>query len=229
MPILTICSHCQRRARIADDAVGKTVRCSGCEQSFVVPAGTGDILVEWGPIGSGKRVPLTPGKTLTIGRAKDNALSLPGSLVSRRHAALDWVKSEWRLRDRDSGNGTFVNGERIRELGLTDGCRIVIGDFALRVALASTVPGDADDALDAMALDESRAGSMAIVDAADLDLDIDPHAETAEGVVALLPPAEDEPLSTKPRSRTLWDRWPVLTGLLIAIVLAVALLVRLIS
>ncbi len=132
MPILTICPNCQRNARIAHDTVGKMVRCSGCERTFAVPAGSGDVLVEWGPIGSGRRVPLIPGRTLTIGRAKENALNLLGPLVSRRHAALDWVESEWRLRDRKSGNGTFVNGERVREIGLTDGCRIVISSRSSR-------------------------------------------------------------------------------------------------
>ena len=155
MPILTLCANYQRKARIAHDTVGKMVRCSGCEQTFAVPAGSGDVLVEWGPIGSGRRVTLIPGRTLTIGRAKENGLNLPGPLVSRRHAALDWVESEWRLRDRESGNGAFVNGEWVREIGRTDGWRIVIGDFALRVALASTAPGEGDLALDAMALDES--------------------------------------------------------------------------
>ena len=228
MPILTLCPNCQRNARIAKDAVGKTVRFSGCEQSFAVPAGSGDVLVEWGPIGSGRRAPLNPGRTLTIGLSKENALNLLGPLVSRRHAALDWVESEWRLRDRESGNGAFVNGEWVREIGRTDGCRIVIGDFALRVALASTGPGEGDLALDAMALDESGAGSMAIVESSAVELDIDPHAETAEGVSALLPPAEDEP-QPPPGRQPLWNRWPVLAGLLIAIVAIVALLVRLTS
>ncbi len=58
---------------------------------------------------------------------------------------------------------------------------------------------------------------MAIVESTAVELDIDPHAETAEGVSALSPPAEDEPLPSPVRHR-LWNRWSVPAGLLIAIV-----------
>ena len=69
---------------------------------------------------------------------------------------------------------------------------------------------------------------MAIVESTAVELDIDPHTETAEGVSTMLPPAEDEPLPP-PGRQPLWNRWPVPAGLLIAIVAIDALLVRLTS
>ncbi len=226
MPILIVCPRCKSKAQIAEGAAGKTVRCSGCRATFVVPQGTGELLVEWGPVGSGRRVPLAPQQIATIGRATDNVLCLPGPLVSRHHARLEWVESEWRLRDLSSGNGTFVNGHRAREIGLTDGCRIVIGDFALRLSLASTGPSDLDQAMDAMALEESRSGATAIV--GPTDAGADPHADTAAGTVALVPSeAPDAPLPE--RRPPLLERWPVLAALAIVVVVIVVLVIRSLS
>ncbi len=227
MPILTICPHCRRKARIRHDAGGKMVRCTGCEQSFIVPQGAGELLVEWGPVGSGRRVPIVPGEVIVIGRSRGCTLCLPGPLVSRRHASLEWRDEEWQLRDEKSANGTYVNGARVRSLGLTDGSRVVVGDFALRLAVVSSGRTDMDTALDAMALDETRSGAMAIVSPGDTALAADHRADTLEGAAALAPPAPgDRPAGRLPR-RSWHEHWAVLAVVVAAVAGLVALLLRL--
>jgi len=49
----------------------------------------------------------------TIGRASDCALALPKSFVSARHAEIRWNDDGWQVKDLNSRNGTFVNGERL--------------------------------------------------------------------------------------------------------------------
>ncbi|MBN2561371.1 MAG: FHA domain-containing protein [Phycisphaerae bacterium] len=234
MAVLVSCPKCERPAKLPQDSAGKTVRCTGCEQTFRVPHGTGDLAIEWGPIGAGRKVPISPGRTITIGRTKDNLVCLPGALVSRRHAILKWNVSEWKLLDAGSTNGTFVNGQRVREVGLTDGSRIVIGDFALRLAVVSSGPSDLDTALDAMAVEESRSGTLAVVTSQDLPLDAaDSRADTASGEVALTPPDTEQPgvglrhAATQPSRRGLLERWPVVLALAALVIVAVGLLIAL--
>lgn len=225
MTILVTCPSCGRTAQIPRDAAGRIVRCTGCRKPFAVPPGTGDLTVEWGPIGAGRRTPIAPGRTVSIGRTRDNAVSLPGSLISRRHAALDWNGGEWRLRDLGSTNGTFVNGRRIREIGLTDGSRFVIGDFALRLSVATTGPSDLETALDAMALDEPHPATLAVVGPADAPLmPADSRVDTAFGQAGIRV-EEEQPVEPRPWRPRLLERWPVVIALLVLLILAITLLV----
>jgi len=56
---------------------------------------------------------IRPGETLRIGRAADCGLRLEHPSVSRAHAELDFDGDAWRLRDLESKNGTFVEGESV--------------------------------------------------------------------------------------------------------------------
>lgn len=229
MTILVRCPMCERPAKVPQDAAGRTARCTGCKETFTVPLGSGDLTVEWGPTGAGRRIPLSPDETATIGRARQNTLSLPGPLVSRLHATMEWVDYEWKLRDTGSTNGVFVNGQRVKEIGLTDGSRIVLGDFALRLSVATAGPSDFDTALDAMAVEETKAGMLAVVDTRDgRPGPADTRAETAWGEVPLTAPEEDEAAPT-PRRRGLLERWPVVVILAVFVVLAILLLIRLLT
>ena len=70
------------------------------------------------------------GERVTIGRNADNDLALTWDReVSRLHAQLERVRSQWMLVDEGlSRNGTFVNGERISgRRRLRDGDRLCFG------------------------------------------------------------------------------------------------------
>ena len=59
----------------------------------------------------GKKIPLIT--KITLGREKDNDLVLDSKLISRYHAYIQKIRSEYFIRDLHSANGTFINGNRI--------------------------------------------------------------------------------------------------------------------
>jgi pSer/pThr/pTyr-binding forkhead associated (FHA) protein len=74
---------------------------------------------------------LPPGEVL-IGRAPECAVRLPSGGVSRVHARVRVRGNEVLLDDRDSKNGTWVNGARIaRPVALEEGDEVVVGDHRL--------------------------------------------------------------------------------------------------
>lgn len=64
---------------------------------------------------------------ITIGRLPDNAIQIEDDSVSSHHAELIAEGDSYRLRDLDSTNGTFVNGEPVTELLLATGASVRIG------------------------------------------------------------------------------------------------------
>lgn len=55
------------------------------------------------------------------GPTKRLVISIPGNLVSRRHAQLVRGLGDWQLVDQDSRNGTYIEGERVKKHTLQDG------------------------------------------------------------------------------------------------------------
>lgn len=62
-----------------------------------------------------------------IGRTPENQIRLNKPAVSRRHAQIAQSESGYILRDLNSENGSYVNGERVKERSLADGDRVQIG------------------------------------------------------------------------------------------------------
>jgi len=62
-----------------------------------------------------------------IGRTPENQIRLNKPAVSRRHAQIAQSESGYVLRDLNSENGSYVNGERVKERPLADGDRVQIG------------------------------------------------------------------------------------------------------
>jgi hypothetical protein len=204
------------------------VRCTNCQATFVLPHGTAELVIEWGPTGAGRQFPLSPDQSVTIGRTEQSTISLPGPLVSRDHATLDWVDSEWRLRDTGSTNGTFVDGQRVRDIGLADGSRIILGDFALRLAVAAPGPTDLDEALDALAVEETKSGIRPVVDQRPTRyVPVVRPGDTTCGAVPLEAPSEKGETSPLPGSPGLLRRWPVVVAIAAFVIIVITLLVAL--
>lgn len=64
---------------------------------------------------------------IRIGSAADNDLVLPDETVSREHCRIVQEESGYLLVDRSSTNGTSLNGVRVREGYLNNGCTISLG------------------------------------------------------------------------------------------------------
>lgn len=84
----------------------------------------------------GETVELSPGVPGTIGREGDGALALPDRKTSRHHCRLEWTGSTWSVRDLESANGTWVDGERVREAVLSAGTIIKVGGTVIEVVAA---------------------------------------------------------------------------------------------
>ena len=74
---------------------------------------------------------LREGESVCIGRSRSCDLALRSPEASRRHAEIALGPRGWAVRDLDSTNGTFVNGERVSERLLRPGDRIEIGSDAI--------------------------------------------------------------------------------------------------
>lgn len=84
-----------------------------------------------GPGAAAQRTfPLTSPLTI-LGRGTDCDLRLVDQGVSRHHAEIRVEDGEVVLVDLDSTNGTFVNGQPIRRVSLTDGTRVTLGRTTL--------------------------------------------------------------------------------------------------
>jgi len=70
-----------------------------------------------------------------IGRRRDCNLRISLSKVSRKHCRLVQAGDELRIEDLGSSNGTFHNGERIRNMAVTAGDRIQIGPVTFIVQI----------------------------------------------------------------------------------------------
>lgn len=73
------------------------------------------------------------GQSIIIGRSEDCDVVIESPVVSGRHASLTFRPEGWTLRDLDSTNGTYVNGQRLlNPVLLKPGDRIAIAAFSYR-------------------------------------------------------------------------------------------------
>ncbi|HUS17678.1 MAG TPA: DUF3662 and FHA domain-containing protein [Chloroflexia bacterium] len=71
----------------------------------------------------------------TLGRELDNDLVIEDSRVSRHHAQVLFQHNRYAVRDLDTTNGTFVNGQQVQTGVLANGDRISLGGFELQFML----------------------------------------------------------------------------------------------
>ena len=70
-----------------------------------------------------------PRRPITIGRAADNDIGISDVLASRHHARLVATPAGMQIQDANSVNGTFVNGERIKQKTLQENDVVTIGNL----------------------------------------------------------------------------------------------------
>ena len=71
----------------------------------------------------------------TIGRLEDNSFQVPEGSVSSHHAEIVQQGNEWLVRDLNSTNGTFINGQQITEAVLKPGQVLRVGNVEMRLEL----------------------------------------------------------------------------------------------
>lgn len=74
---------------------------------------------------------------IRIGRHPEDTIVLDDITVSRHHAEIAGTHRGWQVRDLESLNGTYLNGERVELAPLRDGDLLQIGKFHLRCSVAS--------------------------------------------------------------------------------------------
>lgn len=77
---------------------------------------------------------LPTGRAVTVGRGEGSDISIPDTAVSHVHFRIAVNGRNGWIEDMDSRNGTFVNGERVKDATITPGdlivaghCRILLG------------------------------------------------------------------------------------------------------
>jgi ABC-type multidrug transport system ATPase subunit/pSer/pThr/pTyr-binding forkhead associated (FHA) protein len=89
------------------------------------------------PDGTEKRITLV-GTTIRIGRGiENNDVTLPTELrsISRRHLEIRFENGAYRVYDLESGNGVWMNGQRVVNATLKDGDEIIIGQGTEQVRI----------------------------------------------------------------------------------------------
>ncbi|HEX7737753.1 MAG TPA: FAD-dependent oxidoreductase [Ktedonobacteraceae bacterium] len=93
---------------------------------------------------------LRPGKAVSLGRDKHNALPLPDVSASRKHAEAFYGSDGFYLRDLGSSNGVYINQAKIDQpYRLTHGDRVQIGGtsiFFLHPGAQEEIPTDSSPA-----------------------------------------------------------------------------------
>jgi hypothetical protein len=74
---------------------------------------------------------LKPGRAVTVGRVKENDISVPSQMVSRHHGRFAFEKGVWTYSDLKSSNGTRVNGKRVERAVLQSGDVVDVGGFMI--------------------------------------------------------------------------------------------------
>jgi pSer/pThr/pTyr-binding forkhead associated (FHA) protein len=77
---------------------------------------------------------ILPGNIKTVGRSPGAEFMVEAPLVSRLHCRLTAGATELEVRDLESTNGTFVNGERVAQSTLKPGDRLAVGRVELMVS-----------------------------------------------------------------------------------------------
>ncbi len=81
---------------------------------------------------------MKPDKPVVIGRSSELDMVLVEDMVSRKHAKITWQGGKPVIEDLGSTNGTFVNGEKVKQQKLKEGDRVLIGTSILKLVKQGT-------------------------------------------------------------------------------------------
>ncbi len=103
----------------------------------------------------GGEFPLKVEKQIVIGRSSELDMVLVEDMVSRKHARITVNGAgQISIEDLGSTNGTFVNGEKVKQATLKEGDRILIGTSILKLIQQGVGAGEVDAAVARQRLEE---------------------------------------------------------------------------
>ena len=105
----------------------------------------------------GGEFPLKAEKNVVIGRSSELDMVLVEDMVSRKHAKITFAAGKITIEDLGSTNGTFVNGEKIKQARLKEGDRILIGTSILKLVHQGANSVEYDESAVKMKLEEVAA------------------------------------------------------------------------
>ncbi len=185
---------------------GATLRPGGPPRDVDLPAPATLELRVVGGLDAGRRMPLRAGVPVTVGREPGVDLVLHDPGVSRRHLELTaGASGVVTVTDLDSANGTWIEGERVREpSALNPGAIFEAGDVALMVAAPSvSLPFDP--------IREARSDGTAAFNRP-------PRARRPEAAAPLSLP-EEAPPAQKPHFSVVAAVGPIVVGVVMVLVL----------
>src|SRR5688572_1280712 len=100
-------------------------------------------------------------KQVVIGRSSELDMVLVEDMVSRKHAKITVSGGKITIEDLGSTNGTFVNGEKVKQARLKEGDRILIGTSILKLVHQGANAQDVDDRVVRQKLEEAAAAQAA--------------------------------------------------------------------
>lgn len=107
----------------------------------------------------GGEFPLKAEKQIVIGRSSDLDMVLVEDMVSRKHAKISIEGGQISIEDLGSTNGTFVNGEKVKQARLKEGDRILIGTSILKLVAQGPQAIELDEKAVKAKLEEAAARS----------------------------------------------------------------------
>jgi FHA domain/Domain of unknown function (DUF4388) len=109
----------------------------------------------------GGEFPLKVDKQIVIGRSSELDMVLVEDMVSRKHAKISFSDGKITIEDLGSTNGTFVNGEKVKQARLKEGDRILIGTSILKLVHQGAEGANVDESMAKQKLEEAAAAQAA--------------------------------------------------------------------